>query len=101
MTALSIPPTDAVTHFRFGVEGMSCASCVGRVEKALATIPGVTAAAVNLATESAEVHTDGQVAPAAMAAAMQRFLRSEPEYSGVCLASCSMETPASSASSLR
>ena len=70
MTALSIPPTDAVTHFRFGVEGMSCASCVGRVEKALATIPGVTAAAVNLATESAEVHTDGQVAPAAMAAAI-------------------------------
>jgi heavy metal translocating P-type ATPase len=38
------------------VEGMSCASCVGRVERALAAVPGVTAALVNLASETAQVH---------------------------------------------
>ncbi|KUJ85130.1 ATPase [Ruegeria marisrubri] len=40
---------------RFQVEGMSCASCVGRVERALAAVPGVTSASVNLASESAQV----------------------------------------------
>lgn len=38
-----------------GIGGMTCASCVTRVEKALKKVPGVTAAAVNLATESARV----------------------------------------------
>ena len=33
------------------VEGMTCASCAGRVEKALRQVPGVQAASVNLATE--------------------------------------------------
>ncbi|MEE7546822.1 heavy-metal-associated domain-containing protein, partial [Xanthomonas sp. Kuri4-1] len=42
------------------VEGMSCASCVAHVEKALAQVPGVQAVAVNLATQSATV----QAAPA-------------------------------------
>ena len=37
------------------VEGMTCASCVGRVEKALKAVPGVTEAVVNLATERATV----------------------------------------------
>jgi Cu+-exporting ATPase len=37
------------------VEGMSCASCVNRIEKAIRTIPGVKSAAVNLATERADV----------------------------------------------
>ena len=37
------------------VRGMTCASCVARVEKALAAVPGVTVAAVNLATERAKV----------------------------------------------
>lgn len=41
------------------IEGMSCASCVGRVEKALRAVPGVTAARVNLATERA--HIEGAV----------------------------------------
>ena len=39
----------------FSVDGMSCASCVARVEKALAAVPGVLAAEVNLASESARV----------------------------------------------
>ncbi|MFC6412734.1 heavy metal translocating P-type ATPase [Massilia varians] len=38
------------------IEGMTCASCVARVEKALQKVPGVSAATVNLATEKASVH---------------------------------------------
>ncbi len=38
-----------------GIGGMTCASCVTRVEKALNKVPGVTGAAVNLATESARI----------------------------------------------
>lgn len=41
--------------FDIGIEGMTCASCVGRVEKAIAAVPGVLAACVNLATERASV----------------------------------------------
>lgn len=37
------------------IEGMSCASCVGRVERALKALPGVSSASVNLATERAEL----------------------------------------------
>jgi heavy metal translocating P-type ATPase len=37
------------------IEGMTCASCVARVERALLSVPGVTSAAVNLATERATV----------------------------------------------
>ena len=40
------------------VEGMTCASCVGRVERSLAKVPGVRAASVNLATEKATVVYD-------------------------------------------
>jgi P-type Cu+ transporter len=40
------------------VQGMTCASCVARVERALARVPGVQAANVNLATESAQVTGD-------------------------------------------
>ena len=38
-----------------GIGGMTCASCVGRVERALKKVPGVTQASVNLATESARI----------------------------------------------
>lgn len=41
------------------IEGMTCASCVKRVEKALARVPGVRDVAVNLATERAMVHLEG------------------------------------------
>ncbi len=43
------------TKTEFAIEGMTCASCVGRVERALRTVPGVTTARVNLATERAVV----------------------------------------------
>jgi Au+-exporting ATPase len=50
------------------VEGMSCASCVGRVERALQGVPGVVEATVNLATERATVR--GVAAPDALLAAI-------------------------------
>jgi len=58
--------------FSLGVTGMSCASCVARVEKALAAVPGVTTAAVNLATERATVQgVPGVVTRAALEKAVK------------------------------
>lgn len=54
------------------IEGMTCASCVGRVEKSLAQLPGVIAASVNLATERAQVrHLAGTVSVADLQAAVE------------------------------
>jgi Cu+-exporting ATPase len=47
-------PEDPV-RWTIPVEGMHCASCVARVEKALAAVPGVLSSSVNLATKSATV----------------------------------------------
>jgi Cu+-exporting ATPase len=49
------PKTDMLT---IGVGGMTCASCVARVERALKKVPGVDGATVNLATEKATVSYD-------------------------------------------
>lgn len=46
-------------HATVRVNGMSCASCVGRVERALAGLDGVSDVAVNLATETAGLNVDG------------------------------------------
>lgn len=55
---------------RLEVEGMTCASCVGRVERALKAVPGVTGAEVNLATGSARVeYLSGTTTAEALAAA--------------------------------
>jgi Cu+-exporting ATPase len=63
----------------FRVEGMTCASCVRRVEKALAAVPGVASARVNLATEEATVESAG-VAAAVLAEALEaRGYRLVPE----------------------
>jgi heavy metal translocating P-type ATPase len=45
----------------FQIDGMSCASCVGRVEKALSAVTGVASASVNLATETAQIKHDATV----------------------------------------
>lgn len=54
------------------IEGMSCASCVGRVEKALRKVDGVLEAGVNLATESAHIRFVAGVPPATLTAAVER-----------------------------
>ena len=52
---LSAPEVREAT---LGIDGMTCASCVRRVEKALVRVPGVSGAAVNLATEKASIAFD-------------------------------------------
>ena len=49
-----------------GVKGMTCASCVGRVERALKKVDGVESASVNLATERAAVTYDPEATEAPM-----------------------------------
>jgi Cu+-exporting ATPase len=58
------PATQAPTNgeMLLPIEGMTCASCVRRVEKAIAKVPGVQEANVNLATEQAKVIFDPDVA---------------------------------------
>ncbi len=53
------------------IEGMTCASCVGRVEKALSAVPGVIDAQVNLATERATVRHRTEVNESTLAAAIE------------------------------
>ncbi|WP_034348895.1 heavy metal translocating P-type ATPase [Noviherbaspirillum massiliense] len=53
------------------IKGMSCASCVARVEKALLKVDGVISASVNLATESARVQVSPGVTPAALIQAVE------------------------------
>ena len=66
----SVPPGDATASFKFGIQGMTCASCVGRVERALKKVPGVVDASVNLATESATVQANDTVTRDALIAAV-------------------------------
>lgn len=49
------------TPTSLAVEGMSCASCVERVEQALRSMPGVTAARVNLASERVTVEGSADI----------------------------------------
>ncbi|WP_238179285.1 heavy metal translocating P-type ATPase, partial [Methylobacterium oxalidis] len=64
----AVPEAETVLR----VEGLSCASCVGRVERALAAIPGVAGASVNLATAEARVrHAEGLVGAADLVAAVE------------------------------
>ena len=54
----------------FPIDGMTCASCVRRVEKAITAVPGVSRAAVNLATERADVEWAGKANPQAVIGAI-------------------------------
>ena len=61
----------ATADVDFAVEGMTCASCVARVERKLTKMPGVAEASVNLATEKARVRYDPTaVAPPQLAGAI-------------------------------
>ena len=56
----------------FAIGGMTCASCVRRVEKALAKVPGVETVSVNLATEKATVHAGPSVSRDQLLAAVTK-----------------------------
>ena len=60
------------TVFDLQVGGMTCASCVSRVQRALSRVPGVLEAQVNLATERAHVRAVAGTEEAALGAAVAR-----------------------------
>jgi heavy metal translocating P-type ATPase len=73
------PPRDDAPTLDLAIEGMHCAACVGRVERALAGVAGVEAVAVNLASERARIHLtapdiETQALSAAVAAAGYRVV---------------------------
>ena len=92
--SLPMPTAPATAEFRLPVEGMSCASCAGRVERALKQLPGVEDASVNLATEIAEVRGTALPATADIARAIEDAGYSvgageaELEIEGMTCASC-------------
>ena len=68
--------SDIGINIDIGVGGMTCASCVGRVEKALKKVPGVRDATVNLATESARISVvSGEHIEAQVEARLRRAVR--------------------------
>ena len=60
------------TQLSLAVTGMSCASCVKRVEDAIKAVPGVAEASVNLATSRATVDHGGKVSAEALVAAVKK-----------------------------
>ncbi len=95
---MSSPAVSDSTHrITLGVAGMTCASCAGRVEKAINAIPGVTKTSVNLATDSVAVEIDH--AAAIDAATVQQAIEKagysvpqqeiELDITGMTCASCS------------
>ncbi|KDD67038.1 cation-transporting ATPase transmembrane protein [Pseudomonas mandelii PD30] len=54
------------------IDGMTCASCVGRVERALAKVPGVKSVSVNLANERAHLELLGHIDPQTLIAAVTK-----------------------------
>ena len=71
-TAEAEPALHEVRQADFALQGMSCASCVGRIESAIGAVPGVDDVAVNFGTERASVVFDPAVAsPGAIVAAVE------------------------------
>lgn len=60
------------TAFDLPIGGMTCASCAGRVERALGKVPGVQRVSVNLANERAHVEVIGQLDPGVLIAAVEK-----------------------------
>lgn len=72
MSSLAAPEDIALKPVRFAVRGMTCASCVSHVEKAVARLPGVRSVAVNLTLERADV-----VAPPELAGEIAQAIAEE------------------------
>jgi copper ion binding protein len=84
----------ASTTFELPIEGMTCASCVARVEKAIARVPGVTRTSVNLATEKASIEAESLQVQGAVTDAVRAAGYEVPEQevvlsiNGMTCASC-------------
>ncbi|NUX56059.1 heavy metal translocating P-type ATPase [Paraburkholderia youngii] len=74
IATLAATPADTPPTTELEIGGMTCAACALRVEKALAKVPGVARASVNLATETATVHPQGTASAdaAALIAAVRK-----------------------------
>lgn len=64
--------SDAIQNISLPIEGMTCASCVGRVEAALTKVPGVESVSVNLTTERATIHVTEEVNRTALIEAVHK-----------------------------
>ena len=60
-----------VQTLELAIEGMTCASCAGRIERALLKVPGVRSASVNLANERARIEVLGAVDSSVLIAAVE------------------------------
>lgn len=93
-SAVSLKPVQAALSFEVPIEGMTCASCVSHVEKALTAMPGVKSVSVNLASENASLSlADGATItglPGVIERAGYVIPTTEAEYSisGMTCASC-------------
>jgi len=94
MNSLTKTGTAPYTTINLPVEGMSCASCVGRVEAQLKKVAGVETVSVNLATEHAEVRAVENIDRAALVKAIETAGYSVPSalielaIEGMTCASC-------------
>ena len=89
MNDTSFAPRTAALHaVSLSIGGMTCAACAGRVERALAKVPGVTDASVNLATEVAQVRFEGpDPDPSSLVAAVVKAgYQAAPRVAGAALA---------------
>ncbi len=90
----AVKPASDLVDLSFRVDGMTCASCVGRVEKALLKVPGVESASINLATEKATVRARRDMPFDTLAAAVEKAGYEVPadsvslSISGMTCASC-------------
>ncbi len=94
MSTASLPPsTPAAASLRLSIEGMTCASCAGRVDRALRAVPGVEAVVVNPVTHVADVRpatVDARTLAEAVEAAGYSVTRGEItlRIDGMTCASC-------------
>ncbi len=71
MNAPYAPTKTVGSPLSLPIEGMTCASCVGRVERAISKAPGVAAVSVNLATERADIQASGPIQMADLVKAVE------------------------------
>jgi len=95
-SAVNPVPTEPASTSELLIEGMTCAACVRRVEKALRSVPGVEDAAVNLVTRRATVHGRAALSLNALSAAVK-----QAGYTAESATRASQRTAVSSASEER
>ena len=67
-----VAPAPAQARFTLPIAGMTCASCVARLERVLRKVAGVQQASVNLATAQASLQTDGSTSIASLVQAVEK-----------------------------